>query len=83
MLDQINYNNASKSKSVFFNPPNTTLFLFTDFKSDDLQLSQKLLVEKYLSLLTKAGYLTHMDLESSKMVWKQITVVRTDIFPRD
>ncbi|QLL32517.1 hypothetical protein HG536_0D00390 [Torulaspora globosa] len=83
MLDQVNCGEAGDANGVFFDSPETTLFLFIDFKSPDSGLIYQLLMEKYLKPLIDKGYLTHFDMQQGKLVWRQITVVLTGDFPND
>lgn len=83
MLDQVNCGEEQSSNGVFFDSPETTLYLFIDFKSSDSGLIYKLLMEKYLKPLIDKGYLTYYDMQQETLVWRQITVVLTGDFPND
>lgn len=83
MLDQVNCDGTGDANGVFFDSPETTLFLFIDFKSPDRALIYQLLMEKYLKPLIDKNYLTHFDMQQKRFVWRQITVVLTGDFPND
>lgn len=82
MLDQVNCVEGHDS-GVFYDDPEHTLYFYIDFKSEDNRLLYKLLMEKYLKPLVEKGYLTHFDLETQKLVWKQVTVILTGDFPKE
>lgn len=83
MLDQVNCLEGKTSNGVFFDSPETTLYLFIDFKSPDKELIYRLLMEKYLKPLIDKGYVSYFDLQQQELVWRQITVVLTGDFPND
>ncbi|QLQ79392.1 hypothetical protein HG537_0C00390 [Torulaspora globosa] len=83
MLDQVNCDETGDANGVFFDSPETTLYLFIDFKSADRGLIYQLLMEKYLKPIIDKDYLTYFDMQQGKFVWRQITVVFTGDFPND
>lgn len=83
MLNEVNCRDEDRSHGVFFDSPETTLFQFIDFKSEDNNLTYSLLIERYLKPLIDQGYLSYYDMQKSQMVWRQITVVLTGDFPND
>lgn len=83
MLDQVNCLDTSKQNGVFYNSPETTLFLYIDFKSKDKKMIYHLLMDKYFKPLIDSDYMTYYDTSKGQIVWKQITIILTGDFPRD
>ncbi|CEP61423.1 Aim6p LALA0_S03e02520g [Lachancea lanzarotensis] len=68
---------------VFYNSPETTLYLYIDFKSEDSSQTYSHLVENHLRPLIEAGYLTYFDLQAKHIEWNPITVILTGDYPTD
>lgn len=83
MLNEVNCQDEDRSHGVFFDSPETTLFLFIDFKSQDNRETYSLLMNRYLKPLIDQNYTSYYDMNQHKMVWRQITVVLTGDFPND
>lgn len=83
MLDQVNCLDTSKRNGVFFNSPETTLFLYIDFKSKDSEMTYRLLMDKYLKPLIDSEYLSFYDTSSDKIVYNQLAIILTGDYPRE
>ncbi|CCD26572.1 Aim6p NDAI_0H03990 [Naumovozyma dairenensis CBS 421] len=84
MLNQVNCGNDKEIKhGLFFNSPETTLYFYIDFKSDDNVLTYNLLMKKYLEDLIKAGYVSYYDFEKKAITWNPITAILTGNYPRN
>lgn len=83
MLDEVNCRDEDRSHGVFYDSPETTLFLYIDFKSEDSHEIYSLLMNRYFKPLIEQNYLSYYDMLNSHMVWRQITVVLTGDFPND
>ncbi|EDO16224.1 hypothetical protein Kpol_1014p44, partial [Vanderwaltozyma polyspora DSM 70294] len=85
LLDSVNCNDTSDKNSeprgVFYDYPNTTVFLHIDFKSKDSKLVYDILMNKYLQPLIQKDYVTYYDMENSEIKWKPVTVVLTGASP--
>ena len=83
ILDEVNCldSDSEHKNGVFFNSPETSLFFYIDFKSDDNELTYKLLMQEYLKPLIDSGYLTYYDMNKDEIVWKPVTVVLTGNYP--
>lgn len=83
MLDQVNCLGTSRQNGVFYNSPETTLFLYIDFKSKDKEMIYHLLMDKYFKPLIDSDYMTYYDTVKGQIVWNQITVILTGDYPND
>lgn len=83
ILDEVNCQDSisSSKNGVFFNSPETSLFFYIDFKSDDNELTYKLLMEKYFKPLIDSGYLTYYDMKKEEIFWNPVTVILTGNYP--
>ncbi|KAH3901528.1 uncharacterized protein SCODWIG_01926 [Saccharomycodes ludwigii] len=85
MLNEINHDN-NVTYGMFYNSPETTTFLFIDFKSEDSVKTYNVLVESHLSTISR--YLTYRRGTPSNdgtientIVWKPITIILTGNYP--
>lgn len=83
MLDQVNCLGTSRQNGVFYNSPETTLFLYIDFKSKDKEMTYHLLMDKYFKPLIDSDYMTYYDTVKGQIVWNQITVILTGDYPNN
>ncbi|CCH61972.1 hypothetical protein TBLA_0G00220 [Henningerozyma blattae CBS 6284] len=67
---------------VFYDSPHTTLYFYLDFKSDDNELTYKLLLKDYLKPLIDQNYLSYYDIVKNEIVSNPITVILTGNYPR-
>lgn len=83
ILDEVNCqdSDSDRKNGVFFNSPETSLFLYIDFKSDDNELTYKLLMEQYFKSLIDSGYLTYYDMKKDEIIWRPVTVILTGNYP--
>ncbi|CAI4304629.1 AIS_collapsed_G0006640.mRNA.1.CDS.1 [Saccharomyces cerevisiae] len=83
ILDEVNCQDSESDRKngVFFNSPESTLFFYLDFKSDDNELTYKLLMQEYFKPLIDSGYLTYYDMKKDEIVWNPVTVVLTGNYP--
>lgn len=85
MLDEVNCHDwdSDEKYGVFYNSPETTLYLYIDFKSEDNIRTYDLLLTKYLKPLIDSGYLSYFDLETNSVIWNPITIVLTGDYPQN
>ncbi|SCU98451.1 LAMI_0F14708g1_1 [Lachancea mirantina] len=83
MLEEVNCGNtdADDKYGVFYNSPETTLYLYVDFKSPDAVMTYNLLMNKYLKPLIDGGYVSYLDLETKEIVTRPLTVTLTGDYP--
>ncbi|EJS44464.1 YDL237W [Saccharomyces arboricola H-6] len=83
ILEEVNCQDSGSDRKngVYFNSPETSLFFYIDFKSDDRELTYKLLIEKYFKPLIDSGYLTYYDMKKDEIVWNPVTVILTGNYP--
>ncbi|SCU93309.1 LAFA_0F15720g1_1 [Lachancea sp. 'fantastica'] len=68
---------------VFYNSPETTLYMYIDFKSENGSQTYAHLINNHLRPLIDAGYLTNFNLQSKQIEWNPVTVVLTGDYPTD
>ncbi|SCV05320.1 LANO_0H04896g1_1 [Lachancea nothofagi CBS 11611] len=85
MLNEVNchQNERDHKYGVFYNSPETTLYLYIDFKSEDSKSTYELLINNYLKALIDMGYMTFLDIESREIVWNPVTIILTGDYPTD
>lgn len=83
MLDEVNCGTHDEKYGVFYDSPETTLYLYIDFKSEDNIKTYELLMQKYFKPLIEMGYLTYYDMETKLIIWRPLTVILTGDYPTD
>ncbi|SCU96267.1 LAME_0F15610g1_1 [Lachancea meyersii CBS 8951] len=85
MLNEVNCHQDEKDHKygVFYNSPETSLYFYIDFKSEDSTETYHRLIYNHLKPLIDMGYVTFFDLESEEVMWNPLTVVLTGDYPQD
>ncbi|SCU94087.1 LADA_0G06436g1_1 [Lachancea dasiensis] len=86
MLNEVNCHQSEHNDQkygLFYNSPETTVYLYIDFKSEDSAKTYDLLINRYLAPLIDMGYVTYLDIENQGVVWNPLTIILTGDYPTD